>query len=66
MQHEAIKERIEGIAAKAASDQGVEFVHAEVAGTKRNLTVRVFIDKPEGVTIEDCSTVSRAMEEVLE
>lgn len=28
--------------------------------------LRVFIDKPEGVTIQDCETVSRAMSEVLD
>lgn len=59
-------ERIKGIAAAAVSDMGLEFVHAEVVGSKKNLTVRVFIDKPEGVTIEDCSTASRRIEAVLD
>jgi ribosome maturation factor RimP len=61
-----ITERIEKIAAEAARENGVEFVHAEVAGAKRNMTVRVFIDKEGGVTVEDCSAVSRSIEAVLD
>lgn len=63
---ETAVERIEGIAAESAKENGVEFVHLEMAGTKRNSTVRVFIDKPGGVTIEDCSNVSRRMEAILD
>jgi ribosome maturation factor RimP len=65
MEQASIGQRIEKIAAAAAEKNGVEFVHSEMAGTKRNMTVRVYIDKPEGVTIEDCSVVSREIEEVL-
>ena len=66
MEQASIGQRIEKIAAAAAEKNGVEFVHSEMAGTKRNMTVRVYIDKPEGVTIEDCSAVSHAIEEVLD
>ena len=44
----------------------MEFVHTEVAGTNRNLTIRVFIDKEGGVTHEDCASVSRQIGEVLD
>jgi ribosome maturation factor RimP len=66
MENAAINERLQGIAAGAAAQNGTEFVHSEVAGTKRSLVLRVFIDKPGGVTIEDCSNVSRAIEAVLD
>ena len=58
--------RIEKIAAEAAAKFGIDFVHAEVVGAKRNMTVRVYVDKPGGVTLDDCSAVSRAIEEVLD
>jgi ribosome maturation factor RimP len=32
----------------------------------RNLTVRVFIDKPGGVTHEDCAAVSRQLDAILD
>ena len=66
MQTDAIAERVGSIAASAAEENGVEFVHAEIAGSKRNMTVRIYIDKPGGVTIEDCSAVSRAIEDVMD
>ena len=66
MQADSIAEQIDKIATKAASDNGVEFVHSEIVGSKRNMTVRIYIDKPEGVTLEDCSTVSRAIETVID
>lgn len=53
-----IVERVEKIAENAADAANLELVHVEIAGTERKPTVRIFIDKPGGVTIEDCSDVS--------
>lgn len=61
-----ITERIEKIAEIAARDAGLELVHVEVAGTGRKPTVRIYIDKPEGVTIEDCSNISLQVGKVLD
>jgi ribosome maturation factor RimP len=66
MESDDIRRRLEPIAKKAAGDNGTEFQYAEIGGTKRNLTLRVFIDRPEGVTIEDCTNVSRALEAELD
>ena len=66
MQRDPIVDRIDKIAAQAAKDNGVEFVHSEIVGSKRNMTVRIYIDKPGGVTLEDCSIVSRAIEDVID
>ena len=66
MQDRSIVARIDKIAEKAASENGVEFVHSEVVGNRGNMTVRIYIDKPDGVSIEDCSTVSRAVEAVID
>ena len=66
MQDSSIVERIDKIADKAARDNGVEFVHSEIVGNRRNKTVRIYIDKPEGVSIDDCSNVSRSVEAVID
>jgi ribosome maturation factor RimP len=66
MEKHSVTERIESIASEIAKKMAVEFVHAEVVGSKRNPTVRVFIDKPGGVTIEDCAKLSHEMEEILD
>ena len=55
----SIEGRVRELAERVASDRGLELVHAEVAGGARNPVVRVFIDKPDGVTHEDCSEVSQ-------
>lgn len=66
MENRSIEEGIRQIAATVAAETGLELVHAEIAGAKRSYTVRIFIDKPEGVTIEDCSVYSKRIEEVLD
>ena len=62
----SIAERIEEIAGQVAIDHGVELVHAEVAGPDNKPIVRVFIDKPNGVTHSDCSEVSFHVGTVLD
>ena len=66
MDKHLITERIEKIAAQVAKANGTELVHIEVAGTKRDAVLRIYIDKDGGVTIDDCSLVSRGIEEILD
>ena len=61
-----IQERVAAIAGQVASRVGFEFVHCQIAGAKRSPVVRIFIDKPGGVTVEDCAVVSREMEAILD
>ncbi|HEV2863267.1 MAG TPA: ribosome maturation factor RimP [Pyrinomonadaceae bacterium] len=62
----SIEGRVREIAERAASERGLELVHAEVAGGARTPIVRLFIDKEGGVTHEDCSEVSRHVGTVLD
>lgn len=62
----SIAGRIDKIASGAARQNGVEFVHSEIVGNRHNKTVRIYIDKPEGVSIEDCTNVSRSIEAVID
>jgi ribosome maturation factor RimP len=66
MDSRSVAERVREIAEQAAIDHAVELVHAEVAGPEGQPTVRLFIDKPGGVTIDDCSQVSHQMSTVLD
>jgi ribosome maturation factor RimP len=66
MDSSSVVERVCQIAEQAAIDHGVELVHAEVAGPEGHPVVRVFIDKPGGVTHEDCSDVSTQIGTVLD
>ena len=62
----SIEERVQAIAERVAIDHGLELVHAEVAGPDNKPIVRIFIDKPTGVTHEDCSEVSLHVGTVLD
>ena len=66
MESGSVAERIRDIAEQAAIDHGVELVHVELTGPEGHPTVRVFIDKPAGVTHEDCSEVSNHLGTVLD
>jgi ribosome maturation factor RimP len=66
MESSSILERVEKIARNAAADSGVELVHVELAGIKRDQVVRIYIDKEGGVSIDDCTNVSRTVETVLD
>jgi ribosome maturation factor RimP len=61
-----VDERIREIAARAAEENNLELVHTQIVGASKSLTVRVFIDKPGGVTLDDCSTLSRKLDAVLD
>ena len=54
------------IAERAAAERGLEIVHVEFAGGPRSPIVRIFIDKPEGVTHTDCSEMSHHVGTVLD
>jgi len=61
----ATPSRIEELAAEIeqiAEAAGCELVHAELKGG----VLRVFIDKPEGVTLADCEHVSRQVSALLD
>ena len=66
MGNSSIAERVHAIAERVAIDHGIELVHAEVAGPDNKPIVRVFIDKPQGVTHDDCSEVSTHIGTILD
>ena len=62
----SVEKRVQELAEKIAIDNGLELVHSEVAGPENKPIVRIFIDKPEGVTHEDCSEVSHHLGTILD
>jgi ribosome maturation factor RimP len=62
MANPTLSERLREIAASTAEDLGLELVHVEVTGPKHNPILTVFADKPGGITVDDCSVLSRATE----
>ena len=66
MASSSVEDRVQAIAERVAIDHGLELVHAEVAGPDNKPIVRIFIDKPNGVTHQDCSEVSLHVGTVLD
>ena len=66
MAETSIAQRIHEIAERVAIDHGLELVHTEVAGPDNKPIVRIFIDKPNGVTHDDCSEVSLHLGTILD
>ena len=62
----SIDERIRQVAADVAANRDLELVRSEVAGTKRNPLVRIFLDKEGGISVEDCAEASREIESILD
>lgn len=59
MSQDSHVEKIQNIADQIAAQNEIELVHVDVLGAERSPTVRIFIDKPGGVTHEDCALFSR-------
>jgi ribosome maturation factor RimP len=58
--------KIETIAEETAKPAGIEIVEVELKGSGRHQLLRIYIDKPEGVTHADCELISRGVSEVLD
>ena len=52
-------DKIEEIAERVAKSSGLEVVEIELRGGGKARMLRIFIDKPDGVTHEDCANFSR-------
>lgn len=46
--------------------EGLELVHAECAQGDGDQIVRLYVDKPGGVTLDDCINISRQMGDLLD
>ncbi|HEX9736643.1 MAG TPA: ribosome maturation factor RimP [Thermoanaerobaculia bacterium] len=62
MAHANIDGELMAELAAVAGQAGCELVHAEFRGG----ALRMFLDRPEGVTLEDCQTVSREVSALLD
>ncbi len=59
-------ERVRSIIGPGIHALGYELVDAELHGGGRHAVLRVYIDHPNGVTVDDCAAVSRQVSAVLD
>ena len=62
----SLLEKITAIARRAAEREGIEVWDVELAGAGRGRVLRIFIDKPSGVTHADCELISSQVGTVLD
>src|SRR3954447_6595033 len=59
-------DRVREICERVAADFGLEVVEVELKGGGKARTLRIYLDKPGGVTLDDCATVSREVGTILD
>ncbi len=57
---------VKGLAEQVTQREGCELYDVEFSGTGRHRVLRVYVDKPGGVGIEDCTNVSRGLNLLLD
>jgi ribosome maturation factor RimP len=60
------RERILRAAESLLRDTDTEVVDVETAGSSRGLVVRVYVDRADGITVDDCARISRALGDHLD
>ena len=63
---ESDREAIGGIIERVAARERLELVHWEMVGPPGNFVLRVYIDKPDGVSHADCEAVSNQVGMLLD
>ncbi|NLX63888.1 MAG: ribosome maturation factor RimP [Clostridiaceae bacterium] len=66
MAKKSISEMVKEIALPVVSEAGCELVDVEYVKEGGNWFLRVYIDKPEGVSLDDCENVSGPLNEMLD
>ena len=59
-------EKIREMADRVTASEGLALVDVELKGGPSNLLLRVYIDKPEGVSHADCQLVSEQLSAILD
>ena len=61
-----VEERVAPLAARIAAREGCELVHCEYLNDCGRWYLRLYIDHEDGITIEECTSVSRQVSTVLD
>jgi len=62
----SIEEKVESLVEKKINDLGYELYDVEYAKEGRDYYLRIFIDKPEGIDLNDCEKVNDAINDLLD
>lgn len=60
------RERLDELVRQSCSEAGVELVECDLFQAGNRKLLRIFIDKPEGVSVDNCAKVSRSVGALLD
>jgi ribosome maturation factor RimP len=63
---EAVVEKVREITERVGASEGIEVVEVELLGAGKHRMLRIFIDKPSGVTHGDCEMISQNVGTILD
>ena len=66
MSRETVTAKVLEIAERVGASEGIEIVDVEMLGGGAARVLRIFIDKPEGVTHGDCEKISQDVGTILD
>jgi ribosome maturation factor RimP len=66
MSREEVTAKVQEIAERVAASEGLEVVEVQLLGGGGARVLRIFIDKPEGVTHGDCEAISQNVGTILD
>lgn len=61
-----IKETLIDLVVPALQHRGVELVELAVSGGGRRQLVRIFVDRTDGITVDECAAISREIADVFD
>jgi ribosome maturation factor RimP len=61
-----LKDRITEVAEPLCFSENFELVHVECVFNKNDTIIRIYLDKPGGITIDDCVYVSRQLGDLID
>ena len=62
----SIEERVETLIKPKIEEIGYELYDVEYSKEGKSYYLRIFIDKPQGIDLQDCETVSNAINDLLD
>jgi ribosome maturation factor RimP len=63
---QAVVDTVTRLAEPLCQGEGLELVHVEYQREPGGVTLRIYLDKPTGVTLDDCVDISRQLDDLLD
>ncbi len=66
LEKERLEEKLTELLQPVITNSGYELVDIAIVRTAGGITLRILLDKPEGVTLADCEKISRLASDILD